>query len=133
MELGIALIVLWCGLYALYAPRSLTWYVVGCAMGGGYWNFFISVLLGLLARIDHTGRGSVLGGTISSAGAATGSLLAGMLIVANNYQPVGWMTFTLCTIGFLCAWYVERRSSSAQTKLDEGTGDLASQASMVKK
>ncbi|MET0986871.1 MAG: MFS transporter [Steroidobacteraceae bacterium] len=133
LALGIALITLWCGLYALYAPRSLAWYVVGCAIGGGYWNFFISVLLGLLARIDHTGRGSVLGGTISSAGAATGPLFAGMLIVGNNYQPVGWMTLTLCTIGFLCAWYIERRSSPAQTITNESTGGLATEVSMVKK
>src|SRR5690606_17861593 len=54
--LGVALIALWLGLFALYAPRSLSWYVFGCAVGGAYWNFFISVLLGLLARIDHTGR-----------------------------------------------------------------------------
>jgi predicted MFS family arabinose efflux permease len=108
--LGVALIALWLGLFALYAPRSLSWYVFGCAVGGAYWNFFISVLLGLLARIDHTGRGSVLGGTLSSAGAATGPLFAGMLIIGDNYQPVGWMTFVLCTISFVCVWHIERRN-----------------------
>ena len=44
------------------------WYVAGCAVGGFYWNFTLPLILGLLARLDDTGRGAVLGGTMSSLG-----------------------------------------------------------------
>jgi predicted MFS family arabinose efflux permease len=111
--IGVTLLVLCGGLYALYAPRSLGWYVVGCGIGGFYWNFALPLILGLLARIDHTGRGSVIGGTMSSAGSAIGPLLAGLLIQGANYQPVGWMAGTLCFAGLACVYLVERRSRAA--------------------
>ena len=112
-----ALGVLWCGLYALYAPASLMWYVAGCAIGGFYWNFTLPLMLGLLARIDATGRGAVLGGMMSSVGSAMGPLLAGLLVQHNNYQPVGWMTGTLCLVSLVCVWYVERRGVPASQVL----------------
>lgn len=107
-----ALLVLWAGLYALYAPVSLAWYIGGCAIGGFYWNFILPLMLGILARIDQSGRGSVLGGTMSSAGSALGPLLAGMLIQGSNYQPVGWLAGMLCGAGLVCVMLVENRSAS---------------------
>lgn len=69
-------------------------------------------MLGILARIDQTGRGSVLGGTMSSAGSALGPLLAGVLIRGSNYQPVGWLAGMLCAAGVVCVMLVENRSAS---------------------
>ncbi len=109
MAIGVAMLVLYAGLYALYAPQSLIWYVVGCGIGGFYWNFALPLMLGLLARVDHTGRGSVLGGTMSSLGGAIGPMLASMVIQGNNYQPVGWMSGVLCLAGLICVFVVERR------------------------
>jgi predicted MFS family arabinose efflux permease len=103
-----ALLTLWCGLYALYAPRSLAWYVVGCAVGGFYWNFILTLILGLIAQIDRSGQGSVLGGMMSCAGSALGALLAGQLIHNGDYAPVGWMAGGLCLGGLLCTCAVER-------------------------
>jgi predicted MFS family arabinose efflux permease len=105
-----ALLALWCGLYALYAPRSLGWYVIGCAVGGFYWNFTLTLILGLIARIDRSGQGSVLGGMMSSAGSALGALLAGQLIHNGDYVPVGWMAAGLCLGGLICTCAVERWS-----------------------
>ncbi len=107
--IAVALLVLWCGLYAMYAPRSLGWYVMGCAIAGFYWNFTLPLMLGLLARIDATGQGSVLGGMMSSVGSALGPLLAGLVIRNGNYRPVGWMTGALCLLSLLCVAFVERR------------------------
>jgi predicted MFS family arabinose efflux permease len=105
-----ALLTLWGGLYALYAPRSLGWYVAGCAVGGFYWNFTLTLILGLIARIDRSGQGSVLGGMMSAAGSALGALLAGQLIHNGDYVPVGWMAAGLCLGGLVCTCVVERWS-----------------------
>lgn len=115
LALSVALVFLWIGLYALYSPPALSWYIAGCAVGGYYWNFALSLMLGLLARVDSTGRGSVLGGTMSSAGGAVGPLLAGLLIQGSNYRSVGWMTAVLCTAGVACVWFVEQQNRRAPT------------------
>ena len=82
----------------------------GCAVGGFYWNFLLPLVLGLLAQVDASGRGSVLGGTMSSLGAAIGPLLAGLLIQGTNYQPVGWMAAGLSLAGLICVFVVEQRA-----------------------
>jgi predicted MFS family arabinose efflux permease len=112
LAIGVAFLFLCGGLYALYAPQSALWYMAGCAIGGFYWNFALPLMLGLLARIDHTGRGSVLGGTMSSTGSAIGPLIAGLLIQGSNYRPVGWMAGTLCLAGLVCVLLVERGAKS---------------------
>jgi len=107
-----ALLLLWCGLYAMYAPSSFNWYVVGSAIGGYYWNFVLPLMLGLLARVDLSGQGAVLGGAMSSLGSALGPLLAAQLIRNDNYRPVGWMGGAVCLAGFICISLVERRAAS---------------------
>jgi hypothetical protein len=106
--IAVALLFLYGGLYALYSPRSLAWYVAGCAVGGFYWNFILPLILGLLARIDETGRGSVLGGTMSSVGSAVGPLLAGQFIRGMDYRPAGLLAGGLCFISLVCVWRIER-------------------------
>jgi predicted MFS family arabinose efflux permease len=123
-----ALIVLWAGLCALYAPPSLGWYFVGCAIGGFYWNFVLPLMLGLLARIDLTGQGAVLGGTMSSMGAALGPLVAGHLVHDADYRPVGWMTGSLCLASLVLVWLVERRSKRAYASVPAGARDLTAPA-----
>lgn len=105
--IGMVLPVLWCGLYFLYAPRSIAWYVVGCAIGGFYWNYTLPLILGLLARMDRTGRGSVLGGTMSSAGSALGPLVAGLMIHGANYEPTGVLAGSLCLASAICVAVTE--------------------------
>ncbi|MET0545900.1 MAG: MFS transporter [Caulobacterales bacterium] len=110
--IGLTLPILWAGFYALYAPQSIAWYVFGCAVGGFFWNFALPQILGLLARIDPTGRASILGGSMSSIGGALGPLIAGFLIQGTNYQPVGWMAGIACFIGVVCVWFVETRGKA---------------------
>ena len=109
--IGAAMLVLWLGLYSLYAPASLSWYVLGCGIGGFYWNFILPLILGMLARVDGTGSAAVLGGTMSSAGSALGPLIAGRLIQNAGYHPVGWMAAGLCLASLICVCAVERRSA----------------------
>jgi predicted MFS family arabinose efflux permease len=105
---AVALPLLWCGLYFLYAPWSLLWYVIGCAIAGFYWNYTLPLILGLLARLDRTGQGAVLGGTMSSAGSALGPLIAGLLIRGADYRPVGMLAAALCLLSTLCVAAIER-------------------------
>ncbi|AYH43521.1 hypothetical protein [Azoarcus sp. DN11] len=107
--IGVAVLALFGGLYALYAPASLLWYTIGCAIGGFFWNFVFALGLGLLARIDATGRACVLGMTVSSAGSAAGPYLAGMLIEGSGYQSVAWLAGGLCAAGFIGVALAETR------------------------
>jgi predicted MFS family arabinose efflux permease len=100
------------GLYVLYSPSSLAGYMVGCAITGFYWNFVLPLILGLLAKIDSSGQGSVLGGSMSSLGSGFGPVVASILIQQNNYQPVGWLVGSLCLASFLCVWCVETRQAA---------------------
>ncbi len=106
--MGIILPILWCGLYFLYAASSIFWYVVGCALGGFYWNYTLPLVLGLLARLDQTGQGSVLGGTMSSAGSALGPLIVGLMIQGTNYWPAGVLAGLLCLASTICVAIIER-------------------------
>lgn len=111
--ISMATIVLWAGLYALFAPASLNWYIVGCAIGGFYWNFALPLMLGILARIDPSGRGAVLGGSMASLGSAFGPLLAGLVMHDGAFERVGWLVASLCAAGVAAVVLVERGGSAA--------------------
>jgi predicted MFS family arabinose efflux permease len=106
---GSSLLLLIGGLYALYGFGTMEAYTIGCAICGFYWPFNMPLVLGILARLDKSGRASVLGGSISSAGSAIGPTIAGVLIVGSNYRPVGWMAAMLCSVAFVCLVVLDRR------------------------
>jgi predicted MFS family arabinose efflux permease len=105
-----ALCVLLPGFYLLYAPLPFAPFVIGCGIAGFYWNFTLSLQLGILAKIDATGQGAVLGGMMSSLGSALGPLLAGQIISGANFQPVGWLAAVLVSSGVACTLLVSRRT-----------------------
>jgi predicted MFS family arabinose efflux permease len=109
--IGIASLIMLGGYVALYAPASLQWYTVGCAIGGFYWNFILPLMLGLMSTVDPTGRGSVWGGSMSSGGSMLGAGVAGLLIVGTHYTPVGWLSAALISVGFSGMLWVERSRS----------------------
>jgi Major Facilitator Superfamily len=111
--MGLASLVMLGGYLALYASSTLVWYAVGCAIAGMYWNFILPLMLGLLARIDPSGRGSVWGGSLTSAGSMTGAAVAGMLIVGTNYTPVAWLSAALMAAGFVGMMWIERSQARA--------------------
>jgi predicted MFS family arabinose efflux permease len=106
--IGIGLLVMLGGYYALYSPPSVLVYAIGCAIGGFYWNFILPLMLGLLARVDASGRGSVWGGSMSSMGSMLGPVIAGMLISGTNYMPVATTSIALTVAGFACVFLIER-------------------------
>jgi predicted MFS family arabinose efflux permease len=114
---GLSLLLLMVGVYALYGFGTIEAYTIGCAICGFYWPFNMPLVLGILARLDRTGRASVLGGSISSAGSALGPSIAGAIIIGANYRPVGWMAAILCTAAFICVVILDRRSNTAPVVL----------------
>jgi hypothetical protein len=105
---GLASLVMLGGYIALYASSSLMWYAVGCAIGGVYWNFVLPFMLGLMARIDPSGRGAVWGGSLTSAGSMTGASVAGMLVIGTQYTTVAWVSCALMLTGFFAFAWIER-------------------------
>jgi predicted MFS family arabinose efflux permease len=106
--IGTGLLVMLGGYYALYSPPSVLVYAIGCAIGGFYWNFILPLMLGLLARVDASGRGSVWGGSMSSMGSMLGPVIAGMLISGTDYMPVATTSIALTVAGFACVFLIER-------------------------
>ncbi len=101
------------GLYMLYAPPSLAGFVLGCAVGGFYWNFTLSLQLGILAKVDPSGRGAVLGGMVSGIGSALGPMIAGALVQGSDFRPVGWMAGSLVAAATVFILIVNRARSPA--------------------
>jgi predicted MFS family arabinose efflux permease len=114
-----ALLILLPGLYCLYARLPIGAFTLGCAIAGFYWNFTLSLQLGILAGIDPTGRGAVLGGMVSGIGSGLGPLLAGLLVVGTNFQPVGWFAAMLVTAGAACILVVNRGAIRTCSPLSE--------------
>jgi hypothetical protein len=110
--IGLASLVMLGGYVALFGSSSLLWYTVGCGIAGFYWNFILPLMLGLMARIDPTGRGSVWGGSMTSIGAMIGAGVAGMLIVGTYYTPVAWLSATLMAAGFAGVTWIERSQAA---------------------
>jgi hypothetical protein len=106
--IGLASLVMLGGYVALFGSSSLLWYTVGCGIAGFYWNFILPLMLGLMAHIDPSGRGSVWGGSMTSIGSMTGAGVAGMLIIGTNYTPVAWLSAGLMAAGFCCVTWIER-------------------------
>jgi hypothetical protein len=49
------------------------------------WAFAVPYIFGMCAQLDHNGQLTVLGGFCSKMGLATGPLLAGRLLVHDDY------------------------------------------------
>jgi predicted MFS family arabinose efflux permease len=107
-----ALCVLVPGLFLLYVPPSLAGFVFGCAAGGFYWNFTLSLQLGILSKADPSGRGAVLGGMVSGVGSALGPMLAGLLVQGSNFRPVGWLAAALVLAATACILIVNRPTTA---------------------
>jgi MFS family permease len=111
---GASLILVMGGLYALYGFGTGGAYVIGCALCGFYWPFNMPLVLGVLARLDKTGRSSVLGGSMSTAGSALGPTIAGALIHIDDFRQVGWMAAIMCAAAFGCLMILVGRSPALQ-------------------
>jgi predicted MFS family arabinose efflux permease len=87
----------------MYLGASYVLFFLGCSVFGFYWNFYLTLHLGVIARSDGTGRGIVLCGVAPSVGAIIGSFLGGTLVRGVDYQLLAWMGGMLCIIGVACA------------------------------
>ena len=87
----------------MYLGVSYALFFIGCSIFGVYWNFYLTLHLGMIARSDSTGRVIVLCGVAPSVGAIIGSFMGGMLVQGVDYQPLAQVATILCIIGVACA------------------------------
>ena len=101
--LSVALCAVLSSIYMMYLGASYALFFIGCSIFGVYWNFYLTLHLGMIARSDSTGRGIVLCGVAPSVGAIIGSFAGGMLVQGVDYQPLAWVGTVLCIVGVACA------------------------------
>ena len=101
--LSIALCAVLSSIYMMYLGSSYLLFFIGCSIFGFYWNFYLTLHMGVIARSDSTGRGIVLCGVAPSVGAIVGSFLGGVLARGVDYQPLACVGAALCIVGVACA------------------------------
>jgi predicted MFS family arabinose efflux permease len=77
-------------------------FFIGCAIFGFYWNFYLTLQIGLVSRADDTGRGIVLCGVAPSIGVIIGSFMGGMLVHGSTFLPLAQAGAVLCITGIAC-------------------------------
>ena len=73
------------GTAALYWSAIPSIWIVSNVGTGIAWNFVISHLLGMCARLDSSGRAAVWSGFASKMGLASGPMLASLIVGRGNY------------------------------------------------
>jgi hypothetical protein len=96
---GGALCVLLTSMPLMYLAPSPIGFLLGCALFGLYWNFYLTLHVGVISRGDPTGRGIVFCGMAPSLGVIFGSFLGGMIIQGNDYLPLAKIGGLLVLIG----------------------------------
>jgi len=98
----------------MYAAPSYRLFFIGCALFGFYWNFYLTLHLGMVARADNTGRGIVLCGVAPSIGTVIGSFLGGLLVEGTSYLSSARTGSILCIIGIACTLATMTRMKSVK-------------------
>jgi predicted MFS family arabinose efflux permease len=104
-----------CSAICMYCVGGYDAYVVGIMIFNPPITFTISYLMGLLADLDKTGRGSTVGIAATNFGGAVGPLLGVMVIQVRSLAPVGIAAAAIFVIAAaLALWSVSQRRSGAQ-------------------
>jgi predicted MFS family arabinose efflux permease len=111
---GLGLCALLTSLYMMFVGGSYLAFFAGCIIFGFYWNFYLTLQLGVIARGDNTGRGIVLCGVAPSLGVIIGSYLGGALVHGADYSLLAKVGGLLCIIGIACALGAIRAMKSRQ-------------------
>lgn len=81
------------------------------------WSFVVPYLFGMLSRLDPSGRLATLGGFLSKLGLASGPMLAGRLLVDNDFPlliTVAIVALAASAVAMLvAAWRVDRLDITA--------------------
>jgi len=81
------------------------------------WAFIIPYLLGILAELDPSGQMASVGGLFSKLGLASGPLVAGVILMGNDYSllvdfGIAGLVTSLCLV-FISALRLERQRESS--------------------
>jgi predicted MFS family arabinose efflux permease len=100
-------------------------YIVGIMVFNAPVSLTTAYLMGLLAELDRTGRGSAIGGAATNFGAAVGPVLGLLVTRIENLAPVGIATTSLLSIAFgLSVWAAKRQLSISAAHRLAGQGGV---------
>jgi hypothetical protein len=91
------------GTWAFHQSEWHAMYIVANDVTTVVWAFVVPYLFGMCAQLDRDGRLTVLGGLCSKMGLATGPLLAGRLLVHDNYDLLITATIVILAVCTLVA------------------------------
>ena len=76
------------GTWLFHHSDSKVVFAIANGLTAAVWAFVVPYIFGMCARLDRSGQVTVMGGFCSKMGLATGPLLAGRLLVHENYGLV---------------------------------------------
>lgn len=91
------------GTWTFHRSEVSSLYAVANDVTAVVWAFAVPYMFGMCAQLDHNGQLTVLGGFCSKMGLATGPLLAGRLLVHDDYELLINVTLVALTV---CAVFV---------------------------
>ncbi len=79
------------------------------------WSFVVPYLFGMISRLDPSGRLAALGGFVSKCGLASGPLVAGMLLRADNFALLIWAALIALAFSSIAAFAAARQIDQLET------------------
>lgn len=73
------------------------------------WSFVVPYLFGMISRLDPSGRLAALGGFVSKSGLASGPLVAGLLLRADNFDLLIWAALISLALSSMAAFAAARQ------------------------
>ncbi|MEO8459351.1 MAG: MFS transporter [Dokdonella sp.] len=73
------------------------------------WSFVVPYLFGMISRLDPSGRLAALGGFVSKCGLASGPLVAGLLLRADNFDLLIWAALIALALSSVAAFAAARQ------------------------
>lgn len=99
--------------FGILRAETVALFSTSTAALGIFYLFTIPIILGVVSRLDPTGRSTVLGLTVASTGQAIGPGIAGSLVTNSNYLPLGIFAAACFAISILTVLAFLRRAAQA--------------------
>lgn len=103
LPLLVAFTIALAGTYAFHQSENDTLYWLANSLTSVTWAFVVPYIFGMCAQMDREGQLTVLGGFCSKMGLATGPLLAGRLLVHDDYGLLIDATVAILALSALLA------------------------------
>ena len=114
ISFGYALLII--AIFAIGRQPAATTYLVALCVYNFFYSFVIPFQNGWVASLDRTGRTVVLLPVLQGIGIASGPVLAGLVIVDNQYANVTYVSMILLLFSYFLFFLMYRQSQTALTE-----------------